>query len=130
MSSVWCLSFPLGTHLLCRYYCDGAALHQQSCELPCLHFLLSVLNVERRRFVLDAVDGHFARLLQQTSTLGTVLDMVTDRCGVPDTHRSSQVCYGVAGRHTQRACSLCAEFLCWLHWCRAEDRLLRLQGES
>ncbi|KAK9839296.1 hypothetical protein WJX81_006390 [Elliptochloris bilobata] len=30
-------------------------------------------------FVLDAVDGYFARLLQQTSTLGTVLDMVTDR---------------------------------------------------
>ncbi len=35
----------------------------------------------RCRFVLDAVDGWFARLLQQTSTLGTVLDMVTDRCG-------------------------------------------------
>jgi hypothetical protein len=32
------------------------------------------------RFVLDAVDGYYARLLQQTSTLGTVLDMVTDRC--------------------------------------------------
>ena len=41
---------------------------------------LNVQRFELRRFVLDAVDGYFARLLQQTSTLGTVLDMVTDRC--------------------------------------------------
>lgn len=30
-------------------------------------------------FVCDELDGRFARMLQQTSTLGAVLDMVTDR---------------------------------------------------
>ena len=30
-------------------------------------------------FVCDELDGRFARKLQQTSTLGAVLDMVTDR---------------------------------------------------
>lgn len=31
-------------------------------------------------FVCDELDGRFARMLNQTSTLGQVLDMVTDRC--------------------------------------------------
>ena len=31
-------------------------------------------------FVCDELDGRFARMLGQTSTLGAVLDMVTDRC--------------------------------------------------
>lgn len=31
-------------------------------------------------FVCDDLDGRFARALGQTSTLGAVLDMVTDRC--------------------------------------------------
>lgn len=31
-------------------------------------------------FVCDELDGRFARMLHQTSTLGQVLDMVTDRC--------------------------------------------------
>jgi CDP-diacylglycerol--inositol 3-phosphatidyltransferase len=31
-------------------------------------------------FVCDELDGRFARMLNQTSTLGAVLDMVTDRC--------------------------------------------------
>lgn len=30
--------------------------------------------------LLDAADGHAARLLGQTSKFGAVLDMVTDRC--------------------------------------------------
>jgi phosphatidylglycerophosphate synthase len=30
--------------------------------------------------LLDAVDGQAARALQQTSKIGAVLDMVTDRC--------------------------------------------------
>jgi CDP-diacylglycerol--inositol 3-phosphatidyltransferase len=30
-------------------------------------------------FVCDELDGRFARMLHQTSTLGAVLDMVTDR---------------------------------------------------
>lgn len=30
-------------------------------------------------FCLDELDGRFARMLNQTSTLGAVLDMVTDR---------------------------------------------------
>lgn len=30
-------------------------------------------------FVCDELDGRFARMLNQTSTLGAVLDMVTDR---------------------------------------------------
>lgn len=30
-------------------------------------------------FVCDELDGRFARMLGQTSTLGAVLDMVTDR---------------------------------------------------
>ena len=33
------------------------------------------------RFVCDDLDGRFARMLNQTSTLGIVLDMVTDRWG-------------------------------------------------
>eukprot|EP00762_Andalucia_godoyi_P005445 ANDGO_08354.mRNA.1 CDP-diacylglycerol--inositol 3-phosphatidyltransferase len=32
-------------------------------------------------FLLDAADGYAARLLGQSSKLGAVLDMVTDRCG-------------------------------------------------
>ncbi|CAM9597909.1 unnamed protein product, partial [Chrysoparadoxa australica] len=32
-------------------------------------------------FTMDALDGAAARWLQQTSKLGIVLDMVTDRCG-------------------------------------------------
>lgn len=32
--------------------------------------------------LLDAVDGHAARALNQTSKFGAVLDMVTDRCAV------------------------------------------------
>jgi len=32
-------------------------------------------------FVCDELDGRFARMLDQTSTLGAVLDMVTDRLG-------------------------------------------------
>eukprot|EP00850_Spirogloea_muscicola_P026470 SM007676S21882 [mRNA] locus=s7676:68:430:- [translate_table: standard] len=35
--------------------------------------------MEWRSFVLDYFDGLFARLLNQSSTLGQVLDMVTDR---------------------------------------------------
>lgn len=31
------------------------------------------------RFVADETDGRFARKYNQTSTLGAVLDMVTDR---------------------------------------------------
>lgn len=31
------------------------------------------------RFVCDDLDGRFARMLKQNSTLGVVLDMVTDR---------------------------------------------------
>ena len=30
--------------------------------------------------MLDAVDGHVARMLGQSSRFGAVLDMVTDRC--------------------------------------------------
>ena len=33
-----------------------------------------------RRFVCDELDGRFARMLDQSSTFGVVLDMVTDRC--------------------------------------------------
>lgn len=32
------------------------------------------------RFVCDELDGRFARMLNQSTMLGTVLDMVTDRC--------------------------------------------------
>lgn len=32
-------------------------------------------------FLLDAADGYAARMLDQCSTIGAVLDMVTDRCG-------------------------------------------------
>jgi CDP-diacylglycerol--inositol 3-phosphatidyltransferase len=32
-------------------------------------------------FACDDLDGRFARALNQTSTLGAVLDMVTDRSG-------------------------------------------------
>ncbi|MCO5571832.1 hypothetical protein L7F22_025580 [Adiantum nelumboides] len=50
-------------------------------------------------FVCDELDGRFARLLNQTSTFGAVLDMVTDRvstCGllVILTHKYSG-CYGL-----------------------------------
>lgn len=31
------------------------------------------------RFVCDELDGRFARMLNQSSTFGVVLDMVTDR---------------------------------------------------
>ena len=42
------------------------------CEIPPLLFQLSGL--------LDAVDGHAARLLDQSSKFGAMLDMLTDRC--------------------------------------------------
>ena len=32
------------------------------------------------RFVCDELDGRFARMLNQATMLGQVLDMVTDRC--------------------------------------------------
>eukprot|EP00188_Purpureofilum_apyrenoidigerum_P005741 Plantae.Rhodophyta-Purpureofilum_apyrenoidigerum.ctg7817.p1 GENE.Plantae.Rhodophyta-Purpureofilum_apyrenoidigerum.ctg7817~~Plantae.Rhodophyta-Purpureofilum_apyrenoidigerum.ctg7817.p1 ORF type:complete len:212 (+),score=21.97 Plantae.Rhodophyta-Purpureofilum_apyrenoidigerum.ctg7817:535-1170(+) len=32
-------------------------------------------------FCLDAADGYFARLMRQTSEFGSLLDMLTDRCG-------------------------------------------------
>ena len=42
-------------------------------------------------FVCDELDGRFARLLHQTSTLGIVLDMVTDRCAkIPHQALASQ----------------------------------------
>ena len=39
------------------------------------------LGLYTASFLLDAADGHAARLLGQTSQFGAVLDMVTDRLG-------------------------------------------------
>lgn len=37
-------------------------------------------SIVLHRFVCDELDGRFARLYNQTSQFGAVLDMVTDRC--------------------------------------------------
>ncbi len=39
------------------------------------------LSLYTASFLLDAADGHAARILGQTSQFGAVLDMVTDRLG-------------------------------------------------
>ena len=47
-----------------------------------------------RRFVCDELDGRFARMLDQSTMLGQVLDMVTDRCAPTchDMHAASPHC--------------------------------------
>jgi CDP-diacylglycerol--inositol 3-phosphatidyltransferase len=45
-------------------------------ERPGLCFVMYALS-----FVCDELDGRFARMLDQSSTFGAVLDMVTDRVG-------------------------------------------------
>jgi CDP-diacylglycerol--inositol 3-phosphatidyltransferase len=46
-----------------------------------LHDPAIFLSLYTASFLLDAADGHAARLLGQTSQFGAVLDMVTDRLG-------------------------------------------------
>lgn len=50
------------------------SLYLMLMHLHCCSFLYSV------SCLLDAADGYFARILDQSSTFGAVLDMVTDRC--------------------------------------------------
>eukprot|EP00669_Euglena_mutabilis_P000195 TRINITY_DN10264_c0_g1_i1.p2 TRINITY_DN10264_c0_g1~~TRINITY_DN10264_c0_g1_i1.p2 ORF type:complete len:209 (-),score=84.27 TRINITY_DN10264_c0_g1_i1:277-903(-) len=45
-------------------------------DRPWLFFVTYTIS-----FMLDAADGYFARLLNQCTSLGAVLDMVVDRCG-------------------------------------------------
>ena len=58
-----------------------------------LHNSIHNKQVPRRlsacRFVADETDGRFARQYNQTSTLGAVLDMVTDRYVVLCLHLDS-----------------------------------------
>mmetsp|Transcript_15860 Transcript_15860/g.34219 ORF Transcript_15860/g.34219 Transcript_15860/m.34219 type:complete len:241 (+) Transcript_15860:99-821(+) len=53
----------------CALYSFAVALHS---PVQCILFYFF-------SFVCDELDGRFARMLNQTSTLGAVLDMVTDR---------------------------------------------------
>jgi hypothetical protein len=60
-----------------------------------------------RRFVCDELDGRFARKFKQTSTLGAVLDMVTDRCarrGGTSLRRSAPATRRRPGREAASGC--------------------------
>ncbi|KAJ7940697.1 CDP-alcohol phosphatidyltransferase-domain-containing protein [Mycena leptocephala] len=56
--------------------------------------------------LLDAVDGHAARALGQTSKFGAVLDMVTDRC-VPSPHTPSTIIIPRSDARHPVSCVIC-----------------------
>jgi hypothetical protein len=66
---------------------------------PCPASMRSMLLMTAwatHRFVCDELDGRFARMLNQSSTFGVVLDMVTDRCAqaaLEDTSAAQYCCY-------------------------------------
>jgi len=57
--------------------------------------------------LLDAVDGHAARALGQTSKFGAVLDMVTDRCVFRMPMYRSQRAEGICRFRCTTSCLLC-----------------------
>ncbi|XP_022683806.1 probable CDP-diacylglycerol--inositol 3-phosphatidyltransferase 2 isoform X1 [Setaria italica] len=69
--------------LSCRVFQDHHKFHCICCSLfeqaPLCYPVLLQHRCKNFSFVLDGVDGWFARKFNQASTFGSVLDMVTDR---------------------------------------------------
>jgi phosphatidylglycerophosphate synthase len=83
------------THIGSRYTCLQAEACKASISnlLPCKRCAC--------RFVCDELDGRAARTFNQTSTLGAVLDMVTDRWGAA-AHRQSAAAAAAAWQQQQQ----------------------------
>lgn len=66
-------------------------------------------------FVCDELDGRFARMFNQTSTFGAVLDMVTDRCGFSRPRRARRLCWSEPQARPRAVSSLLITVMdvCW-----------------
>ena len=72
----WCVTLTRLMLGYARVILAGLSLHYMNHHPKACTILYGI------SCLLDAVDGHAARALNQTSKFGAVLDMVTDRCVV------------------------------------------------